>query len=94
MTETTFFFLIVMSAILGGTLFIYVVYQFYLISKDLTTSERIKKNHKIDYLSRELRAINRFQRQFHSQIKTVDFQGQQITKEDLYEYKEQCKRKK
>lgn len=44
MTETIFFFLIVMCAIMGFTLFIFVSYHFYLIYKGQTTNERVKKN--------------------------------------------------
>lgn len=52
MTETIFFFLIVMCAIMGITLFIFVFYHFYLIGKGQTTNERVKKNDDIDYYSK------------------------------------------
>jgi hypothetical protein len=44
MTETIFFFLIVMCAIMGTTLLIFVLYHFYLIGKGQTTNERVKRN--------------------------------------------------
>jgi len=49
MTETIFFFLIVMCAIMGITLFIFVLYHFYLIGKGNTTNERVRKNDEIDF---------------------------------------------
>ena len=48
--ETFFFFINVMCAIMGITLFIFVSYHFYLISQGQTTNERVKKNDWIDYL--------------------------------------------
>ena len=48
--ETLFFFIIVMCAIMGITLFIFVTYHFYLIGVGHTTNERVKKNDYIDYL--------------------------------------------
>lgn len=33
-------------------------------------------------------------RQFHSQIKEIDFQGGKLKKEEVLDYKEDCKRKK
>jgi palmitoyltransferase len=52
MTETVFFFLIVMCFIMGLTLIIFVTYHFYLIGVGQTTNERIKINDEIDYLKR------------------------------------------
>jgi palmitoyltransferase len=52
MTETIFFFLIVMCAIMGFTLFIFVFYHFFLIYKGQTTNERVKKNDEIDYYAK------------------------------------------
>lgn len=51
-TETMFFFLIVMCAIMGITLFIFVCYHFFLVAVDQTTNERVKKNDYIDYLKK------------------------------------------
>jgi hypothetical protein len=48
--ETFFFFIIIMCAIMGVTLFIFVSYHFYLIAKGQTTNERVKKNDYISYL--------------------------------------------
>ncbi len=48
--ETFFFFINVMCAIMGITLFIFVSYHFYLIAQGQTTNERVKKNDYIDYL--------------------------------------------
>lgn len=47
MTETVFFFLIVMCLIMGITLIIFVTYHFYLVAKGQTTNERIKINDEI-----------------------------------------------
>ncbi len=58
MTETIFFFLIVMCAIMGFTLFIFVSYHFYLIAKGTTTNERVKKNDDIEYYTKEIKAAN------------------------------------
>jgi palmitoyltransferase len=52
MTETVFFFLIVMCFIMGLTLIIFVTYHSYLIGVGQTTNERIKINDEIDYLKR------------------------------------------
>ena len=41
-----------MCAIMGITLFIFVLYHFYLIGKGQTTNERVKKNDDIDYYSK------------------------------------------
>lgn len=51
-SETLFFFLIIMCAIMGITLFIFVNYHFFLIAANQTTNERVKKNDYIDYLKR------------------------------------------
>lgn len=58
--ETMFFFLIIMCAIMGITLLIFVSYHFYLISQNQTTNERVKKNDYIDYLKKEQRNLKRF----------------------------------
>ena len=50
--ETLFFFLIIMCAIMGITLLIFVSYHFYLIGQGQTTNERVKKNDYIDYLKK------------------------------------------
>lgn len=52
MTDTVFFFLIVMCAIMGFTLFLFVMYHLYLISNGTTTNERVRKNDDIDYYSK------------------------------------------
>lgn len=57
--ETLFFFLIVMCAIMGVTLFIFVCYHFYLVSQNQTTNERVKINDYIDYLKKEKKHIER-----------------------------------
>jgi len=44
MTETVFFFLIVMCLIMGITLIIFVTYHFYLVGVGQTTNERVKLN--------------------------------------------------
>ena len=64
MTETIFFFLIVMCAIMGFTLFIFVAYHFYLIYKGQTTNERVRKNDEIDYYNKEIKAVVKFERTF------------------------------
>lgn len=58
-TQTLFFFLIIMCAIMGVTLFIFVSYHFYLVKEGQTTNERIKKNDYIDYLKKEQKAIQK-----------------------------------
>ena len=50
--ETLFFFLIIMCAIMGTTLLIFVSYHFYLIGVGQTTNERVKKSDYIDYLKK------------------------------------------
>jgi palmitoyltransferase len=61
--ESMFFFLTIMCAILGITLFIFVCYHFYLIGEGQTTNERVKKNDYIHYLRREQTAIKKFMQQ-------------------------------
>lgn len=51
-SETLFFFLIVMCGIMGITLFIFVCYHFFLVASDQTTNERVKKSDYIEYLKR------------------------------------------
>lgn len=91
MTETIFFFLIVMCAIMGFTLFLFVSYHFYLIYKGQTTNERVKKNDEIEYYEKELKAVVKFERQFVNsegqKIKDIDFRGQKVTQEELQDYK-------
>lgn len=58
--DTLFFFLIVMCAIMGITLFIFVSYHFYLIGVGQTTNERVKKNDYIDYLKKQKKAIKKY----------------------------------
>lgn len=58
-TQTLFFFLIIMCAIMGVTLFIFVSYHFYLVKEGQTTNERIKKNDYVDYLKKEQKAIQK-----------------------------------
>lgn len=55
MSDTIFFFLIVMCAIMGFTLFIFVMYHFYLIGNGTTTNERVRKNDDIDYYAKEIK---------------------------------------
>ena len=64
MTETIFFFLIVMCAIMGFTLFLFVSYHFYLIGKGQTTNERVKKNEDIDYYKKELKICVKIKEKF------------------------------
>lgn len=59
LTQTLFFFLIIMCAIMGVTLFIFVSYHFYLVKEGQTTNERIKKNDYVDYLKKEQKAIQK-----------------------------------
>lgn len=64
MSETVFFFLIVMCGIMGITLLIFVLYHFYLIGQGQTTNERVKKNDEIDYYKKELKAISKWELKF------------------------------
>jgi palmitoyltransferase len=57
MTETLFFFLIVMCLIMGVTLIIFVTYHFYLVAVGFTTNERIKFNDEIDYLKKDIKNV-------------------------------------
>jgi hypothetical protein len=64
MSETIFFFLIVMCAIMGFTLLLFVLYHLYLVSKGQTTNERVKKNDDIDYYEKELKASKKMMTKF------------------------------
>jgi len=64
MSETIFFFLIVMCAIMGFTLLLFVLYHLYLVSKGQTTNERVKKNDDIDYYQKELIASKKMMSRF------------------------------
>lgn len=57
--HTMFVFIIIMCAIMGVTLFIFVSYHFYLVKEGQTTNERIKKNDYIDYLKKERKEIQK-----------------------------------
>lgn len=83
---------------MGFTLFIFVSYHFFLIYKGQTTNERVKKNDEIEYYAKELKAVERFEKMFTSktgeEVKEIDFRGEPATRQDLSDYKEECKRRK
>lgn len=68
MTETIFFFLIVMCAIMGFTLLLFVLYHLYLVSKGQTTNERVKKNDDVDYYEKELKASKKMMAKFTESV--------------------------
>ena len=68
MTETIFFFLIVMCAIMGFTLLLFVLYHLYLVSKGQTTNERVKKNDDVDYYEKELKASKKIMAKFTESV--------------------------
>lgn len=94
MTETIFFFLIVMCAIMGFTLLLFVAYHFYLISQGNTTNERVKKNDDADYYTKELKYCQKLKTQFNDQVREIDWKGEKVTMKDLELYGEECRRKK
>jgi palmitoyltransferase len=64
MSDTIFFFLIVMCAIMGFTLFLFVMYHLYLINNGTTTNERVRKNDEIDYYSKEIKNCDKLKKKF------------------------------
>jgi len=68
MTETIFFFLIVMCAIMGFTLLLFVLYHLYLVSKGQTTNERVKKNDDVDYYEKELKTSKKMMAKFTESV--------------------------
>ena len=75
MSETIFFFLIVMCAIMGITLFIFVLYHFYLIGKGTTTNERVRKNDEIDFYTKEIKVSQDLQKRFTPDVKEMKWKG-------------------
>ena len=75
MTETIFFFLIVMCAIMGITLLFFVLYHFYLIGKGNTTNERVRKNDEIDFYTKEVKFSQELQKKFTPDVKELKWKG-------------------
>lgn len=94
MTETIFFFLIVMCAIMGITLFIFVVYHLYLIGVGQTTNERVKKNDDIEYFTKEIKTCKLIQLKFKDGVNEVEWKGEMFKKEDINDYEGLCHKKK
>lgn len=94
MTDTIFFFLIVMCGIMGVTLLIFVMYHFYLIGNGTTTNERVKKNDDIDYFSKQLKYAKKIKTKLNNEVREVDWKGQKVTLKDIEQYESVCQRKK
>ena len=86
--ETFFFFIIVMCAIMGITLFIFVSYHFYLIGKGQTTNERVKKNDYIDYLRKQKKYIEKFMHENPDLPAEINYRNEKMPKKDFLEFKE------
>ena len=94
MTDTVFFFLIVMCAIMGFTLFLFVMYHLYLISNGTTTNERVRKNDDIDYYSKQIKSVDKLLKQFSTGKTEIEHKGQKYTRDDIEAFLEACKKKK
>lgn len=85
--ETMFFFLIIMCAIMGVTLLIFVSYHFYLIAGNQTTNERVKSNDYLDELKNEKSDLKEFLRKCGGVIEEeVVFNGEKMSRKQFEEY--------
>ena len=72
-----------MCAIMGFTLFLFVMYHLYLISNGTTTNERVRKNDDIDYYSKEIKSVSKLLKQFDDGKKEIEHKGDKYTKDDI-----------
>lgn len=91
--ETLFFFLIIMCAIMGITLFIFVSYHFYLINARKTTNERVKKNDYIDYLKKERKNIKEYMKNNPKLPEKVSYKGDKLSAKEFNEYAEDVEKR-
>jgi hypothetical protein len=83
-----------MCAIMGFTLFIFVMYHLYLIGKGQTTNERVKKNDEIDYYAKEIKTSAKIREKFKDGLDEVEWKGEMFKREDIDTYEEICRKKK
>lgn len=83
-----------MCAIMGITLFIFVLYHLYLIGVGQTTNERVKKNDDIDYYTKEIKTCKQIKMKFKDGVNEVDWKEEKFKKEDIEDYERICQRKK